>query len=174
MRGRSGSCRVAGRAPAERAPRLRTRVVCQGCVRPAAFSCSGPRTGSSFAPGAGGGRMIGRHIIGGKRPLGRGAKRQQCDGEGEENGAHRAQDKRRLRQRKKDGTNIFGDARAGRPVTQLVLKLSAGGFHLNRSTRIDATPAGMLLRLATFLEKSPQTPAACCLQAHFDAPLPGN
>jgi hypothetical protein len=36
---------------------------------------------------------------------------------------------------KKDGTNIFGDARAGRPVTQLVLKLSAGGVHLNRSTK---------------------------------------
>jgi hypothetical protein len=64
------------------------------------------------------------------------------------------------RQAKKTARTFWG-ARAGRPVTQLVLKLSAGGFHLNRSIRIDATEARMLLRMTTFFE-NPQTITATC------------
>lgn len=107
--------------------------------------------GREFFPRRWRGLVVGRYVIGGKRPLRGGAERQQGYGKSEQKGSHPAQDKPRLPQSKKDGTNIFGDVRAGRPVTQLVLKLSAGGLHLNRSTRIDARPGQMLLKTATFL-----------------------
>jgi hypothetical protein len=77
-------------------------------------------------------------------------------------------------QAKKTARTFWG-ARAGRPVTQLVLKLSTGGFHLNRSTRIDATAGRMLLTKTTFFEncrKPPRPPATW--QVHSVAPSPSN
>jgi hypothetical protein len=73
---------------------------------------------------------------------------------------------------KKDGTNIFGDARAGRPVTQLVLKLSAGGFHLNRSTQDRRNSGTYVAQIANFLSNFAGNPedlqhGRCILNFHF-------
>jgi hypothetical protein len=53
---------------------------------------------------------------------------------------------------KKRRHDHLGDVRAGRPVTQLVLKLSGRLFTSTVPTRIDATTAEMLLKVATFFE----------------------
>ena len=119
--------------------------------------------------------MVCRHVVAGEGPLGRRAKRNQRDGKSEQNSPHGGQCKRSPSAGKKKTARTFWGARAGRPVTQLVLKLSTGGFHLNRSTRIDATRGRMLLTKTTFFEncrKPPRPPATW--QVHSVAPSPSN
>src|SRR5882757_405439 len=107
---------------------------CQGSVAPAARSCASVRMGSSLVPGAGAVVWNAGTSSVGKAHWAEAPSVKSVIGRASRTVRMVLSVREAPRRAKKDGTNIWG-ARAGRPVTQLVLKLSTGGFHLNRSTK---------------------------------------